>query len=52
MRTLGAPEGTTLLFAGEATEPEYYGTVHAALLSGLREARRIGGEGLSLVAAE
>ncbi len=49
MRELGAPESATLLFAGEVTVPEYYGTVHAALLSGLREARRMGGEGLTLV---
>jgi monoamine oxidase len=52
MRVLGAPEGERLLFAGEATVPEYYGTVHGALLSGLREARRIGGPGLALVGKE
>lgn len=49
MTTLGAPVGERLLFAGEATVPEYYGTVHAALLSGLREARRIGGGKLTLL---
>jgi monoamine oxidase len=49
MRALGEPESPTLLFAGEATVPEHYGTVHAALMSGLREARRIGGETLELV---
>ncbi len=48
MTALGAPVGERLLFAGEATVPEYYGTVHAALLSGLREARRIGGEKVAL----
>ena len=44
MRELGAPVGERLLFAGEATEPELYATVHGALVSGLREARRIAGE--------
>ncbi len=48
MTELGMPVGSRLLFAGEATVPEYYGTVHAALLSGLREARRIGGERATL----
>jgi len=43
MRELGAPVGERLLFAGEATEPELYATVHGALVSGLREARRITG---------
>jgi len=41
MRALGEPVGERLLFAGEASVPEFYGTVHAALVSGLREARRI-----------
>lgn len=31
----------TLLFAGEATCPGHFGTVHGARLSGLREAERI-----------
>lgn len=30
-----------LLFAGEATHPEYYSSSHGALLSGQREANRI-----------
>lgn len=41
MDVLGEPVGDRLLFAGEATVPEYYGTVTAAYLSGLREARRL-----------
>ena len=41
MDALGAPVGERLLFAGEATVPAYYGTVAAAMLSGLREARRL-----------
>lgn len=40
--TLSEPEGTRLLFAGEATEPDYYGNVHAAVMTGLREAARLG----------
>ncbi|KAF2887544.1 hypothetical protein ILUMI_18629, partial [Ignelater luminosus] len=31
----------TLLFAGEATHPIYYSTVHGAIESGFREAQRI-----------
>ncbi|MBB6121199.1 flavin monoamine oxidase family protein [Nocardiopsis algeriensis] len=38
---LRAPVGDRLFFAGEATEVEHIGTVHGALLSGLREADRI-----------
>jgi monoamine oxidase len=41
MHTLGEPVGERLLFAGEATNPEWFGTVHGAYLSGLREADRI-----------
>ncbi|KAH8370222.1 hypothetical protein KR093_002679 [Drosophila rubida] len=32
-----------LLFAGEATSPDHYSTVHGAVESGLREARRLTG---------
>ena len=41
---LAAPVHGTLLFAGEATHPDYSATVHGALLSGWREARRGLGE--------
>jgi len=41
MHVLGEPVGDRLLFAGEATVPEHYGTVTAAYVSGLREARRL-----------
>lgn len=44
MRELGVPVGERLLFAGEATVPLLYATVHGALVSGLREARRIAGD--------
>ncbi|MEM7310598.1 MAG: NAD(P)/FAD-dependent oxidoreductase [Planctomycetota bacterium] len=43
-RELAEPVDGRLLFAGEATEPLVYGTVHGALVSGLREARRIAGD--------
>ncbi|QIH10310.1 NAD(P)-binding protein [Pseudomonas sp. BIOMIG1BAC] len=43
-RDLASPVNATLLFAGEATHPDYSGTVHGALLSGWREARRVLGE--------
>lgn len=38
---LAAPVGTSLFFAGEATNPDYPSTVHGAFLSGQREARNI-----------
>lgn len=41
MRVLGEPVSERLLFAGEATNPEFFGTVHGAYLSGIREAERI-----------
>ncbi len=40
-RALAAPVGERLMFAGEATDPEFSATVHGAYLSGVREARRI-----------
>lgn len=40
--TLAEPEHERLLFAGEGTSSTYYGNVHAAVLTGLREARRLG----------
>ncbi len=46
MRELAEPVDGRLLFAGEATEPLLYATVHGALVSGLREARRIAGDAL------
>lgn len=42
LAAIGEPEGSRVLFAGEATEPDYYGNVHAAVMSGLREAHRLG----------
>ncbi len=41
MDTLAEPIEGRVLFAGEATESLWHGTVDAALISGLREARRI-----------
>jgi polyamine oxidase len=40
--TLAEPEGDRVRFAGEATSSQYYGNVHAAVLTGLREAARFG----------
>jgi hypothetical protein len=42
VEALAEPEGDRLLFAGEGTYWRYYGNVHAAVLSGLREAHRLG----------
>lgn len=52
LRALGEPVGERLLFAGEATEPLLYATVHGALVSGLREARRIAGDAARLPGIE
>jgi monoamine oxidase len=38
---MAEPVANQLFFAGEATHPEYPSTVHGALLSGYREAKRI-----------
>ena len=48
MTELGRPVGERLRFAGEATEPLFFATVHGAMMSGLREARRIAGERATL----
>ena len=42
VEALAEPESERLLFAGEGTYWRYYGNVHAAVLSGLREAERLG----------
>jgi monoamine oxidase len=42
MRALAEPVDGRLLFAGEATIPEHHATVHGAILSGVREAVRLG----------
>ncbi|MBM4369527.1 MAG: FAD-dependent oxidoreductase [Deltaproteobacteria bacterium] len=44
LETLAEPESERLLFAGEGTSPDYYGNVHGAVMTGLREARRLGVE--------
>lgn len=44
--TVAEPVGERLLFAGEHTFAPYRGTVPGAFLSGLREARRLGGAAL------
>ncbi|MDV3135784.1 MULTISPECIES: flavin monoamine oxidase family protein [Mycobacterium] len=41
MEALAAPANDRLAFAGEATNAEFFGTVHGAYLSGVREAERI-----------
>lgn len=42
MEALAAPIDGRVLFAGEATIADHYQTVHGAMLSGLREAERLG----------
>jgi monoamine oxidase len=42
IETIAEPQGDRLLFAGEGTEPDYYGNVHAAVLSAFRECTRMG----------
>ena len=42
VNTMAEPVGKRLLFAGEATWWPHYQTAHGALLSGLREAQRLG----------
>jgi polyamine oxidase len=41
MKALAEPVNDRLAFAGEATVPEFFGTVHGAYQSGVREAERI-----------
>jgi monoamine oxidase len=40
-QTLAAPVGNRLFFAGEATQPTFFGTVHGAYSSGLRAAEEV-----------
>ncbi|MGB3484065.1 MAG: FAD-dependent oxidoreductase [Mycobacterium sp.] len=41
MEALAEPVGDRLMFAGEATDPKFFATVHGAYLAGIREADRI-----------
>ena len=41
--TLAEPVMNRVLFAGGATHRDYFATVHGAVLSGIREAERLGG---------
>ena len=41
MDELAQPVAGRVLFAGEATDAQYYGNVHSAIRSGLREAQRV-----------
>ncbi len=45
---LAEPVDGRVLFAGEASSREYYGNVHGALASGIREARRLLGAPVTL----
>lgn len=53
---MAAPEGEAgaerVFFAGEATEADYPSTVHGALMSGLREAHRLGVEEVGVAGLE
>ena len=42
LHQLALPVADRVLFAGEATYYDFHGTVHAAILSGIREAKRLG----------
>ena len=45
LNALGEPEwDDRLLFAGEATQWGYHATVHSAIMTGIREARRLGAD--------
>lgn len=48
LEALGEPLGDRLLFAGEHTAGAHHQTVHGALLSGLREAARLGADPYAL----
>ena len=49
---LAEPEGERVFFAGEGTYWTYYGNVHGAMLSGLREAHRLGVEKIKIPGLE
>ena len=44
MEALAQPVAGRVLFAGEATYFDYLGTVHGAMMSGMREAERLGAD--------
>jgi monoamine oxidase len=52
LERMGEPAGERVLFAGEATVFEHYQTVHGAMLTGLREARRLGVEEINIPGLE